>query len=180
MPSACTILFSQMNFFNHPNSPKMMASGLSGADIFRLRRQGLLGCEVPSITLGVTRVELDWEPANYGNSRPWFLCPECGARRRFLHLRNDRLACRICLDLAYPSRHACWKSAHQLRRAVLLRLRIGASTQPFGDLPPRPRHSMAAQRYDRIVGEILLCQAELLGSTAPAHAALLRRKGAPP
>jgi hypothetical protein len=61
------------------------------------------------------------------------------------------------------------KSARQLRRALRLGRRIGAPEQPFADLPLNPRHA-------RIVAEIRLCERELIGATAPIHAAIARHR----
>jgi hypothetical protein len=63
-----------------------------------------------------------------------------------------------------------WASSRPLRRALKLRRRIGAVEQLFGALP-------SGRRYGRIVAEVMLCERELIGVTAPIHAALTRRKG---
>jgi hypothetical protein len=175
-------LFSQMNFLSHPRSPRMMASGLSGGDVFKLRRAGKLGPKASAITLGGTRVELFWERAFFGGVRPWFVCPVCKARRRFLHLRDGHIACRKCVDLAYQSRHACWRSARPLRRAARLRRMIGADVHPFAEIPPKPRgwRTRPARSWESIVAEIAPCERETLGAIVPAYAALSRQKGTLP
>lgn len=47
-------------------------------------------------------IYLAWTSCNYGNSRPWFLCPICGRRVAILY-SGKIFACRQCYQLAYPS-----------------------------------------------------------------------------
>ena len=70
------------------------------------------------------RVRLDRTPCHYGGSRPWFLCPGCGARRAVLYSVGGRFRCTRCHDLAHAStREQPWDRA--TRRADKLRRRIG-------------------------------------------------------
>lgn len=44
-----------------------------------------------------------WTSCNYGNKRPWFLCPTKNCRRRVAILYSGKIfACRHCYELAYP------------------------------------------------------------------------------
>ena len=49
--------------------------------------------------------ELDWTPCNFGQERPWFLCPGIGCGRRVAVLRpaGKYLLCRRCYGLSYQS-----------------------------------------------------------------------------
>jgi len=42
-----------------------------------------------------------WDTPTESVDRPWFACPVCGRRCRFLFLR-DRIACRQCFGLQHP------------------------------------------------------------------------------
>ena len=63
-------------------------------------------------------VRFNYTEPNFGGVRPWFMCPECGTRRRKLYLpprRNaDRFLCRECYDLGYRSSRT---SGDELERA---------------------------------------------------------------
>ena len=47
-------------------------------------------------------IQLTETLCNFGGSRKWFLCPECDKRMATLFLAQ-RVACRKCLDLRYPT-----------------------------------------------------------------------------
>jgi integrase len=81
------------------------------------------------------------------------------------------------IDLDNQSRHADWRSARPLRRALRLRRLIGADIVPFSELPPRPRrwHTRPARSWDHIIREIKHCENEVLGAIAPVHAAVTAR-----
>ncbi len=45
---------------------------------------------------------LDWTSCNYGNKRPWFLCPTQNCGRRVAILYSGKIfACRYCYQLTY-------------------------------------------------------------------------------
>lgn len=46
-------------------------------------------------------VGIDYTPCNYGNERPWFICPHCGKRVGKLYLKYGYFRCRSCQDLNY-------------------------------------------------------------------------------
>lgn len=46
-------------------------------------------------------VNIDYTQCNYGNERPWFICPHCGKRVGKLYLRYGYFRCRSCQDLNY-------------------------------------------------------------------------------
>jgi hypothetical protein len=65
------------------------------------------------------------EPGTLGNSYPLFACPGCDRSARYLYLRNRRLACQRCHNLAFASRHRLrWSPA--LRRIAKLRAQLAA------------------------------------------------------
>lgn len=69
-------------------------------------RQGraLRGTVTPGmVTMGSVRIRLAWTPCRFGGHRPWWLCPRCGRRCAILYAAFGTLACRICLNLAYPT-----------------------------------------------------------------------------
>jgi hypothetical protein len=169
--------FLAMNYIGYPRSYRMMADGLPRVDIFKLNREGLLGVEAPSIMLGKVQVSLDWEAVNFGSARPWFLCPTCTTRRRFLWLYDGRIGCTACLGLAYASPCRRWAGSLPLRRAARLRRRLGVDERPFSALPPKPRgrRGRPAGSWGDIVQEIRLCEREALGAIGPAHAVLMRQ-----
>lgn len=47
------------------------------------------------------KVGIDYTSCNYGNERPWFICPHCGKRVGKLYLRYGYFRCRSCQDLNY-------------------------------------------------------------------------------
>lgn len=49
------------------------------------------------------RVELTYSACNFGNTRPWFVCPHCHKRLAKLYLRFGYFACRHCQNVAYSS-----------------------------------------------------------------------------
>jgi hypothetical protein len=53
----------------------------------------------PEISATITAV-----PATLGNTCPYLACPECKRQVRYLYVHNNRIACRRCQDLAFPSR----------------------------------------------------------------------------
>jgi hypothetical protein len=48
-------------------------------------------------------VLIDRTPCRYGGTRPWFRCPACGHRRRFLYQGGSMFVCRLCSHLTYRS-----------------------------------------------------------------------------
>jgi hypothetical protein len=50
-------------------------------------------------------IPLTWTSCNYGEKRPWFICPGkgCGRRVAIVYSRHGYFLCRHCHDLAYLS-----------------------------------------------------------------------------
>jgi hypothetical protein len=189
-----------------PRTPRMTTSDLLAVDIFKLHRAGglvvgavtrchwphpaapldvIVKAEHDAVTLSIAgaaevSVRIEWELTTYfAGVRPWWACPRCLARRRFLHMQDGRVGCRgqQCFGLAYRSRCEFWSSSRALRRALALRRKLGAAVQPFGELPPRPRQHMAAKWYDRIVAEIRICEREAAGMLADMNGVLADWRG---
>ncbi len=96
-------------------------------------------------------IELEWSVCPLGGSRPWLVCPDCGRRSGVLYYTNfirGDLACRICLGLIYPSTRER-PLARLIRRAYVLRGRLGASGSLFDPLPGKPP-GMRWRRYLRL------------------------------
>jgi hypothetical protein len=169
-----------MNYLGRPGSRRPATVDVPMIDVFELHRTGNLG-RGPTVTLtiggvGKVMVSLAWEltTGHCVGARPWFTCPICSARRRFLHLQGNRLGCRECFRLAYRSRTVRWASSRPLRRAMRLRARLGAAGL-FTPFPACPRWNWAGKQYDRITREIELCERELIGAVTPIYTALMRK-----
>src|SRR5690606_6998046 len=94
-------------------------------------------------------IEIDWTPCGYGGSRPWFLCPALGCRRRVAILYgSDIFVCRHCLKLAYPSQKEP-KYKRALRRAESIRERLGWEPSLFFSHGGKPV-GMHWSRYERL------------------------------
>jgi hypothetical protein len=52
---------------------------------------------------GSQTIWLAYTACNYGNSRPWFVCPACQRRAGVLYMRAGRFACRNCQRVSYAS-----------------------------------------------------------------------------
>lgn len=87
-------------------------------------------------------------PCNFGGTRKWFLCPDCGRRCGVLYIKKN-IACRTCFDLTY----ACqYEPARGRMRRKLLNIRkvIGAGMElgnPF-NLPPR---GMSVKHWEALI-----------------------------
>ena len=102
-------------------------------------------------------VELDWTPCNFGNERPWFLCPglvngvRCGRRVAVLYCPGRYFLCRHCYDLAYESQRE--NEMHRaLRRAQAIRERLGGSANMTEPFPEKPK-GMHWRTYERLFWE---------------------------
>lgn len=64
--------------------------------------------ETPHVWINETRVVVVWDSPMEGVGRPWFECPACHQRSRYL---RGIIACRQCCRLDYVSRSAGDKAA---------------------------------------------------------------------
>jgi hypothetical protein len=92
----------------------------------------------------------EWTFGRRHIARPWFVCPDCLQRRRYLYEKDGVFTCKICAGLEHACRHR-WRWS-VLSRVRKLRRRIGAADlSPGSPLPPPPRHPSTRARYDRLV-----------------------------
>ena len=120
--------------------------------------RGKMDKEALSLELEGQRCELDITEANYGGKRYWFLCPECGSRKRVLLYKGGRLACRGCLDLPYPSLMRTktdpqyyWDQALKIARSIDPRFRWENDMQGMTGFPPRPPGMNMKKYMDKFV-----------------------------
>jgi hypothetical protein len=138
---------------------------LAGVKVSPAGREYQLARRGPDILVNgipIGLVETDW-------NRVWFRCPNCSQRCRHLYL--PELACRKCCKLDYASRHT-HRSVPGLHRIRWLRRLIGVDERPFTLLPRRQRHHL---RYNRLVEEIRVLEAKLVGHLGEINRTLERR-----
>jgi len=149
-------------------------------DVFALNR---IGCLIPGTTtelrwgtggchcrartggieIGGTFVAVVWDEPMERVSRPWWSCPRCSARCRFVFLRGETIACRRCLRLDYACRHI-GRQTPGVARVARLRCRLGdCETRPFAPLPVRTRRGRSRVYHDALVQRILDEEAALIG-----------------
>ena len=151
----------------------LQCGGLAEGATTRLQ-WGEKGCQLarqtPDIWIDGARVPVVWDEPMAGAGRPWFECPACGRRCRYVYLR-DVIACRTCHRLDYASRHLHRTVAglHRIRR---LRRKIGVDQRPFAPLPRRQRHHL---HYHRIVAEITRLERGLVNYLGSINRDLDRR-----
>lgn len=83
-------------------------------------------------------VAIAWTPCRYGGRRPWLVCPGCGSRRLALYAHEDRIRCRACLGLGYPSQ-LLDAGARLTAKADRLERRAGWDGDPQADWIDKPR-----------------------------------------
>ena len=135
---------------------------------------GEKGCQLarqtPDIWIDGARVPVVWDEPMAGAGRPWFECPACGRRCRYVYLR-DVIACRTCHRLDYASRHL-HRSVPGVHRVMRWRRMIGVDPHPFAAIPKRPRHHT---RFHRIVARIRVEESKLVGHLGGVNRDLERR-----
>lgn len=107
-----------------------------------------------------------------------FTCPNCGTWRRSLYVKDGVLGCRgrTCLRLDYSSRHTHRNGVARLvHLARKVRHRLGASLEPFSDLPPPPCHHGTRKVYDRLVAELAVLEQGAMSALGETLAAVERR-----
>lgn len=114
---------------------------------------------------------LAWSPCNLGGRRAWFLClePDCKHQVVILYAKgHGTYACRLCLNLAYPSQRE--RAAGRARlKAESIRERLGwraGILNPQGDKPA----GMKSATFRRLVethGELV--EVALRGMLKGAH-----------
>lgn len=125
--------------------------------------------ESPSCRVNGQYVEISRVPNNYGGTRPFFLCPCCGRRVRFLYSRQGRYRCRACNRLNYQSQQATRDEFTPYRKGVKLlreRFKLDREQIPvpidfYAFIPPRPT-GMHWRTYWRLFKELLYLQDEYM------------------
>jgi hypothetical protein len=124
------------------------------------------------------RVWLSWSRCNYGNSRPWFVCPArgCGHRVAILFYgARGFLACRHCFDLAYPSEQES-KWHRSLHKAQAIRNRLGGSGSLVDPFPNRPK-GMHRRTYRRLYAKAAVAEGASFARLEVVLHTLQSRKG---
>ena len=97
-------------------------------------------------------VKLNWTSCNYGNKRPWFICPAKGCGRRIAILYGGSVfACRQCYRLAYPSqREDLYGRA--ARKANIIRNKLGWELGILNGKDSKPK-GMHWSTYEKLTSE---------------------------
>ena len=103
-------------------------------------------------------LELARIPSGFGGSRPFWLCPACGERRRYLYLTGSVFLCRKCAQVNYKSQQEAKSDSmyyyHKGMALVEKHLDTWPKVRPDGFsfcdwMPDRPRymHQTTYRRY---------------------------------
>lgn len=82
-------------------------------------------------------VTLSFTPCNFGGSRPWYDCPDCGRRVAILYHWKQWWFCRTCLGLTYSSSQG-GDLDRAIRQVGKLRARLDGSETIFDPWPRKP------------------------------------------
>ncbi len=119
---------------------------MAGERSRRPKHEARICRRTPNVLIGETPVLVTWDEPIPGVDRPWWSCPVCSARCRFLYLRGGAIGCWRCLGLRFPSRHV-YKQTPGIHRITRWRRQIKAEERPFGSIPRRPRnHAVGPNR----------------------------------
>lgn len=119
-----------------------------------------------------TRVSLVWTRCNYGGFRPWFVCPLCGRRGRFLYAQPT-YACRSCRGLTYMSTRED-ETERSIRKAKKVLRRLGAVSDGIWDRCGKPA-GMHWTTYESLIERARDGFAKALPGLREQKAAGLRR-----
>jgi hypothetical protein len=119
-------------------------------------------------------IPITWDMPMEGVDRPWWSCPQCSARCRFVYL-SKQIACRRCHRLDWACRHLR-RQTRGVGRVERLRRRLGdCPLQPFAPLPARVRRGRSRAYHDALVARILDEESALLGHLQTVTRDLERR-----
>lgn len=105
---------------------------------------------------------LTHSPCNFGNKRPYFICPgvvngrACGRRVGMLFAGGRYFLCRHCYNISYTSQSEP-RYDRMLRRANKLRMALGGEPGTAHWIAPRPK-GMWERTYQRKRFEIQCCE----------------------
>lgn len=150
--------------------------GVATAPLTGLAREGSVLLSIGG--QGAIAIELAHLPQTLGGTQTFFLCPnpDCARRVHHLYWRNEQLRCWRCHGLSHRSRH-CYNPL--LTRAAKLRRKLDAPPGLLSPLPPRPQHNVAAARFDRLAGELALCETKIAAMLRDTIVRVRRRKDLP-
>ncbi len=97
-------------------------------------------------------VYIAWTPCNYGNKRPWFLCPARNCGRRVAKLYSGNIyACRHCYRLSYQCQREIFPY-RITRKADKIRERMGweAGCLNGCGLKPKGMHNKTFKRLSKL------------------------------
>ena len=86
---------------------------------------------------------------NYGGTRPWLLCPPCGARVAVLYLRSGRFICRHCAKVVYAS-----QSEDVFGRGWRIQAKLEARLDKYWQRPKGMHHATR----NKLVAAIQACE----------------------
>jgi hypothetical protein len=139
-------------------------------DAWRFRKSPPEGCrpgpDKVDLELGGRRLGMVWDLSLPWISIPWFVCPSCQHRVRYLYELpcapqgvEPELRCRRCARLDWASRHGSARAQPLAWKVRSLRRKLGVDEHPFGILPAIPTRHM---RRRRIAEAIIDVETELL------------------
>jgi hypothetical protein len=152
-------------------------------DAWRFRKSPPEGCrpgpDKIDLELGGHRLGLVWERSLPWILLPWFVCPSCQRRVRYLHEvrclheHEPELWCRRCAQLDWASRHGSARAQPLAWKVRSLRRKLGGVDEHlFGILPEIPAHHT---RRRRLVKAIIEAEDKLLREGYARTVALMRR-----
>lgn len=106
--------------------------------------------------------QLTYTPCNFGNKRPYFICPgfvngrACGRRVGKLFSGGRYFLCRHCYNVSYTSQSEP-RYERMLRRANKLRIALGGEPGTASLVAPKPK-GMWQRTYQRKLWEIERCE----------------------
>lgn len=148
----------------------LLVEHVSRVDVWALHRSGERpgGCQAGGPSLGEIsgNFGISWDRPMDRCWRPWWTCPSCQGRARYLYAPN--WLCRRCAKLEYLSQHGKLGQA----RIVWFHKRLDASPHPLDPLPSRPAHH---RRFHRLAAQIEAAESRLIASFASISHDLERR-----
>jgi hypothetical protein len=106
--------------------------------------------------------QLTWSKCNYGSHRPWFVCPECGARVGVLYgvAISDDVRCRKCCNMNYYSQQRTKKPRQdieqrlfKLKRKLKCSIRKQINVWYLPSISDKPK-GMSYKKFDQICDRI--------------------------
>lgn len=92
------------------------------------------------------QIDLERTECHFGGCRPWFLCPDCGARGAVVYVRRLP-SCRTCSRLVYPSQAEDF-TARSWRRTQKINRRLGLADDSWWKIQ-RPK-GMRQATFDKL------------------------------